>query len=182
MKRGYKLIFVIFLTLLLLFGLYATWRDINRFISLKEQIKELQTEVSDKEETYQGLSAIYDGVSEYYKYLLFLESSYTIKDFRYLLNQYGKNVAIKQIAKSDNKKLQRIELRVSMQISSPKSFFDLVRHIQDSFYAISIDYPVVFKKSGNLIDVGFEAFLYSFSKPSQTNPSKQNSPVKEEEL
>ncbi len=76
------------------------------------------------------------------------------------LSRFGQNLKIKKIYfnSTDESKIERYF--VTMQIDSPKLFYDMVEEMKKEGFIARLDYPIRFIKHGQKIDLQFFLTLY----------------------
>jgi hypothetical protein len=66
------------------------------------------------------------------------------------------------------------EVNTSSQISSPKSFYDFIEALNKADWIIGVNFPITFKRDGELIQSSFTMKVYRSDK--NTTKEKENTP------
>jgi len=93
--------------------------------------------------------------------------------FQKLHRDYFSSLKLSQLIKvSDDDEFIAYEVNTTSEISSPKSFYDFLDAVNKSDWIISIEFPINFKRDGEMIKSSFTMKVFSAEKDSnRTQPS-----------
>jgi len=166
----FLLIFVLLFSFLVLIPQGKDYR-INR-IELKNNAKELrkyQNFYNETEKTFKDLQKKHRHV------IVAFDSEFNPQRFQKKYKSYFSSLELSKSKKSStHEEFTTYEVNTTSQISSPKSFYNFLDAINKSDWIIGVNFPIGFKREGELIKSTFTMEVSSNSR--DENSSKEKKP------
>ena len=143
-------------------------------IALKEEIKEYRKYQNFHDET---LAKLKDLQSKNRHIIEAFDNPFNPKRFEKQNKLYFSTLTISQIAKGkDEEGFALYEVNTTSKISSPTNFYDFLDAINKSDWIIEVNFPIRFKRDGELIRSSFTMKVYANNK--ESNATASSSTVK----
>jgi len=135
--------------------------DIKKSSKLQEDIATLEQNLRNLQNFSENLEDIYSSLKGYNLYLKNFQEGFEKEDLENLFALYAKEVKVEEYLKEDLEKIVKTDFIVDMKIDSPINFYKLIEYINQNSLPIKFDYPIIFEKSENFIDLKLTAVVYS---------------------
>lgn len=137
---------------------------------LKKELKELRKYQNFSDETYENLKNLQ---SENRHIITAFDAIFDINRFEQQHKSYFTSLNISKIEPiAPESDFAVYEVNTSSQISTPKSFYDFLDAINKSDWIIAVNFPIDFKREGELIKSSFTMKVYCNNPDSNATASK----------
>jgi hypothetical protein len=158
------LLFVFLFSFLVLIPEGKDYREAR--LALKQESQDLREFQNYHDETYEHLK---DLQSKNKHVIIAFDNTFSTQKFRKLYTTYFSSLQIspQQKIKSDGV-FSTYEVNTTSEIRSPKSFYDFLEALNKSDWIIGVDFPINFKRDGELIKSSFTMKVYNDTKELKT--------------
>jgi hypothetical protein len=152
----FLLLFVFFFSFLVLIPEGQDYR--KQHIELKVESRELQKYQNFSDETYNFLKKLQ---SDNKHTIMAFDNNFKVERFYKQYKNYFSSLHISQkVMLKSEEDFDTYEVNTTSKISSPKSFYDFIEAVNKSDWIVSIDFPIHFKRSGEMISSSFKMKVY----------------------
>jgi len=131
-------------------------------LELKQESKDLREFQNYHDDTYEHLKNLQ---SKNKHIIIAFDNSFSTQKFRKLYTTYFSSLQISPQQKiADDKVFTTYEVNTTSEIRSPKSFYDFLEALNKSDWIIGVDFPINFKRDGELISSSFTMKVYNDTK------------------
>ena len=135
-------------------------------LALKQESKDLREFQAFHDETYAHLK---DLQSKNKQIIIAFDNTFSTDKFRKLYTTYFSSLQISPQQKiKDDGIFTTYEVNTTSEIRSPKSFYDFLEALNKSDWIIGVDFPINFKRDGELINSSFTMKVYNDTKDLNT--------------
>lgn len=154
------LIFVLFFAFAMLIPEGKEYR--NKRINIKKETKELRKYENFRNDLLQHLQEMQ---SDNRNIIAAFDRDFDARRFEKLNKEYFKTLEVKENTELKNEETFTVyEVNTSSQINSPKSFYDFLDAVNKSEWIIGVNFPIHFKREGEMIRSSFTMKVYGISK------------------
>lgn len=141
-------------------------------IALKEELKEYRKYQNFHDETLEKLK---DLQSKNRHIIEAFDNPFNPKRFEKQNKLYFSDFSISKISKAKNEEgFTLYEVNTTSKISSPTNFYDFLDAINKSDWIIGVNFPIKFKRDGELIRSSFTMKVYANNKESNATASSSS--------
>ena len=139
-------------------------------IDLKKTSKELYEYQSFHDETYESLKALQ---SKNRRVISAFDTIFNPQRFEKQNRKYFSHLSVSELSLSGLEDgFALYEVNTTSKISSPASFYDFLDSVNKSDWIIGVNFPIHFKREGELIKSSFTMKVYANSKESNATASE----------
>ena len=164
MSAKSRIVFLIFIIAVVaffyLFISFLILPDMHKSANLNQDIKKYEEKIKNLKYLKNSLEDSQAFMRNYNTYFINLKEGLNKEEIKKLFLMYGKDIKIEEILKEDDENFLKTSYIVDMKIDSPKDFYHLISFIIENSLPLKIDYPIIFEKNGQLIDIKFTVFSY----------------------
>jgi len=154
------LIFVVAFSFLVLIPEGKEYRKTR--LQLHKENKDLRAFEDFHEQTYQHLKKLQ---SQNKQVIIAFDNSFSAQKFTKLYATYFSSLQISPQTKiKDDGVFTTYEVNTTSEIRSPKSFYDFLDALNKSDWIIGVDFPINFKRDGEMIHSSFTMKVYNDAK------------------
>ena len=129
---------------------------------LKQESRDLRKYQNFHDETLDHLKELQ---SDNKHIIIAFDNSFNREKFAKLYTNHFSSLEISQLLKiNDNAQFNIYEVNTTSEINSPKSFYDFLEAVNKSDWIISVDFPINFKRDGELITSSFKMRVHTVNK------------------
>ncbi len=133
---------------------------------LKVESRDLRKYQNFNDET---LDILKDMQSDNKHIIMAFDNNFNAKRFEKNYQNYFSSFNISQKIKIDSSSdFNTYEVNTTSEINSPKSFYDFLEAVNKSDWIIGVDFPINFKRDGEVITSSFKMKVYNINKESNS--------------
>ena len=152
----FLLIFVFLFSFLVLIPEGQEYR--KERIDLKIESRELKKYQNFSDETLDFLKKLQ---SDNKHTIMAFDNSFRVEKFQKQYRNYFTSLQISQkVEVESGAEFDIYEVNTTSKISSPKSFYDFLEAVNKSDWIVGVDFPIHFKRSGEMISSSFKMKVY----------------------
>jgi hypothetical protein len=154
------LLFVVLFSFLVLIPEGKDYRKTR--LEIRQQSLDLQSFKEYHDETFQHLKKIQ---SQNKQVIIAFDTTFSTEKFTKLYRTYFSSLKISPQQKlKDDGAFTTYEVNTTSEIRSPKSFYDFLEALNKSNWIIGVDFPINFKRDGEMIQSSFTMKVYNDAK------------------
>jgi len=136
--------------------------DMKKVSDMQDNISRLEQNIKNLNVIEDNLKDIYNSLKNDYGFLKYFQKGFKKEDIENLLTVFGSNLEMEEIYSKSRDSFLEKTFVISIDIDSPKDFYAFLKYIDENNLPIKIDYPIIFEKDNEKIDIRFTAVVYSF--------------------
>jgi hypothetical protein len=139
-------------------------------IELKKELKEYRKYQQFYDET---LTVLKDMQSKNRRIIQAFDKPFNPKRFEKQLKTYFSTLQVTKVDRDkDDEGFAVYQVNTSSKINSPTNFYDFLDAVNKSDWIISVNFPITFKREGEMINSSFTMKVYSNNKDTNSSASK----------